>query len=331
MFTTKDIQVFVMTRNRPEMLKQSLISLQKQTAQGFDFYVFDNSDNDDTQRMMADFPSINYIRTSLSVPNANFLKMQELIKKPYILTLHDDDLLHPAYLETALKVINANEGLVVVSSRYQTFDDNDLPQAYRRPQALSKKYYLIKSQAEFALSFWDKPSPIWSGSIIRGEVYKQTDIAALRQKFGKIMDWSLLIECAAKGKSAILFDRNYIFYRRHSGQDTNDEKTAVTIQQILNWLQYFCDFAQGNKKLEDIYFLNAVNNGKSNYFNFSCSKFRQECDLKSFFNLLKIHKLANNAMILYSRRKQSLFYKIITLPQKLLRRRDYFAKYLKSL
>lgn len=331
MLTIKDIQVFIMTRNRPQMLKEAILSVQKQTAQGFDLYIFDNSDNDDTQRMLAEFPSINYIRTSFNRSDANFLKMQELISKPYILTLHDDDLLHPTYMETALKIINANKNIAFVSSKFHVFKDNNLPKDYLRHQKLSTNYYLIPSQAAFALSFWDKPSPIWSGSIIRGEAYKSINMPALRQRFGKIMDWPLIVECLAKGKAAILTDSKYIFYRIHSGQDTNDEKTAVTIQQILNWLQFFRDFTTSNKGLQNIYFLNAVNNAKSNYFNFSCAKTRQQCDLPSFFNLLKIHKLATAAMIRYSRRKESLYFKLITLPVKLLRTQDFYSKYIKKL
>ena len=56
---------------------------------------------------------------------------------------------------------------------------------------------------DFALSFWDKPSFSWSGSIIKSELYKKVLPDVLRQRYGKIFDWPLLVEAMQTGKASL--------------------------------------------------------------------------------------------------------------------------------
>lgn len=87
---------------------------------------------------------------------------------------------------------------------------------------------------DFALSFWDKPSLSWSGSIIKSELYKKVLPDVLRQRYGKIFDWPLLVEAMQTGKAVSFCDKNCFFYRIHAQQDTVCDATGVTLEQLVN-------------------------------------------------------------------------------------------------
>ncbi len=97
-----------MTRNRPDLLKQTLKTLLWQIGGPFDIWVIDNSTNEDTANLIKkEYPQVHYEHTiGGALFLANLEKMKSLMTTPYTLTLHDDDLLAPDYLVNALKLLN---------------------------------------------------------------------------------------------------------------------------------------------------------------------------------------------------------------------------------
>ena len=273
MFTSKDIRCFVMTRNRPELLKQTLKTVLWQEGGPWDIWVVDNSPNTDTEKLIkTQYPQIHYEHTIYS---NNIKRVQELMDTSYTFLMHDDDLIAPNYLQTALKALNSYPNLAGVFSKYKIMPSLNFPSDLEK-QKLSTKHWLIENQADFTLSFWDRPSCCWTGSIIKSDSYKVLDIGRYLNTFGKIFDWPLLIETVGNNKT-IIFKDNYIFYRAHKGQDTFDENTAITSRQFLNWLKFFKEFAETNKELEKIYIMRAYDNAMSNYQKFLSKKEQKNC------------------------------------------------------
>ena len=100
----KDIQVYILSRNRSEFLKVTLDSLMKQNDSliKFDIIVSDSSDNDDVSKMInEDYENknIKYIRRSgiTSHMGHTQLVVSEL-NSEYSVIFHDDDILHPDYI-----------------------------------------------------------------------------------------------------------------------------------------------------------------------------------------------------------------------------------------
>ena len=129
MYTNKDIRCFIMTRNRADLLVDSLNSLLAQKGGPWDIWVIDNSTDNKTEDLIkTKYKDIHYERTQGgTIFVANMERMQSLMTTPYTLTLHDDDLLAPNYLENVLKAINCYPDLAGVFSKYSNFTNQNIP------------------------------------------------------------------------------------------------------------------------------------------------------------------------------------------------------------
>lgn len=329
-FSTTDIRLFIWTANRPAYCKQALESLLAQKG-ALDIWVLDNSNNDETKEMLQFYPNIHYIKTDKNISLANFKKMQELMQTPYVLTLHDDDLLHPDYLELALKVLNKYPDVSFIGAKQNQFFTAEPPAEYHQRPILSDQHWLIENQADFALSFWDRPSPSWSGSIIKSQFYKNINPDLIKQRYGKIFDWPLLVEIMHTGKAISFCDKNCFFYRIHANQDTVCDATGVTLEQFVNWLNLFHQYSLEKTDLYKIYFRKSVSNILNNWRIFVSSKEKVKRTEKELLQYLKDKKLLTECMLFsYNMAKRKLT-KVFNLPFKLYYTRNYYKKMLKRL
>jgi len=254
MFTSKDIRCFIPTYNRPALLLQTLKTLLWQECGPLEIYVLDNSTNDETKNLIEEkfSASVNYVDNRADQkPLANFRKIRELAITPYSLVVHDDDLLTPAYLKNVLNLLNTYDDISGIFSKFNIFYGLDFLTELAEKH-FTQKHWLLQNKADFALSFWDKPACCWTGSVLKSCLYKTTPLENLHKNFGKILDIPFLIEAISQGKVCIFTDK-YIYYRVHSGSDTQDDKTAITLQQLTNWLSYYKKFAATNPELQRIY------------------------------------------------------------------------------
>lgn len=329
-FASTDIRLFIWTANRPVYCQQALKSLLAQKGK-LDIWVLDNSNNDETKEMLASYQHIHYIKTDPKISFANFKKMQELLQTPYALTLHDDDLLHPDYLELALKVLNKYPNVSFIGTKQNQFFTSEPPAGYQQRPILSGDYWLIDNQADFALSFWDEPSPSWSGSIIKSQFYKNIDPDLIKQRYGKIFDWPLLIEIMHTGKAISFCDKNCFFYRVHANQDTICDATGVTLEQFVNWLNLFHQYALAKTPLYKIYFRRSVSNILNTWRVFVSSREKVKRTESELLQYLKHEKLLTDPMLFYHKMEARSLTKICALPLKLYCKRNYYKTMLKHL
>lgn len=111
----KNLDVFVLTYNRAEYLKIMLDSLCTQTATGFNIKVLNNCSTDNTIEVVKDIQkkhperNIQIITNEKNLGNAgNFKRSQELANNEYTAIFHDDDAIHPEYIETAMEIFKDN-------------------------------------------------------------------------------------------------------------------------------------------------------------------------------------------------------------------------------
>ncbi|MDR0645666.1 MAG: glycosyltransferase family 2 protein [Elusimicrobiota bacterium] len=328
MFSINDIQIFVITRNRPEMLKQALHSVLNQYACGSEIYVLDNSTDDTTQKTMIDYPKIRYIKTDPLLPFANFLTAQSLMAMPYSMILHDDDLIHPDYISLALKILNSVKDITYIGCKNTTFYDNNIPDEYKNPTRLSEEFFIIDNPDDFTLGFWSKINSNWSCSIIKSSIYKQADMPADYKLYGKVNDLAMLSQIMSNGKgnAVITKDKRALFYRNHVLSDRFNEKTALTRQQLTNYISLFYKRSRSNKYLRRIYFLYVIDNIKDNFI----PKIT-DTDINSFLISLKEKGLLSAAILLYNKRKENLLIRLFFLPVQFIYKRNYYKKFLRKL
>ena len=132
----KNIQVYILSSNRPVYLKEALDSVLKQNHSliKFEIIVSDNSDNDDVCKMIdRDYAqkNIKYIRRSgnMSLMGHTQLVVSEL-NSEYVVIFHDDDILYPDYMNVMSSFLNNND-VVAVGCNGMNFSDNVLDSKLR--------------------------------------------------------------------------------------------------------------------------------------------------------------------------------------------------------
>lgn len=183
---------------------------------------------------------IRYIKTTGFL--GNFNKAREIVKKPYCMLFHDDDILHPNYLEFALKLLNKYSNTSLITTRYTEFFDNDVPNVF--PE-IKPKYYLFDKQKDFATHMFFIELIAYAPAIYRTKDFLRTEIEY--DKFNKFNDWPFMVKISQCGNCILLDDKKIFYVRRHSGQDTWTYKNVPNFEQIVNWDKIFYDIFKKSK------------------------------------------------------------------------------------
>lgn len=139
------LDAIVLTYNRAKTLAVMLESLCTQTAQGFHITVLNNASTDNTleivKKLQCEYPNrdIKVITNKRNLGNVgNFKESQKIAKNTYTAIFHDDDAIHPEYIETAMKLLSENEDAVLCTGNaYPYYNVNNYNWSY-----LNKNYYL---------------------------------------------------------------------------------------------------------------------------------------------------------------------------------------------
>lgn len=230
MYTLNDIQIFVATYNRAELLKITLTNLLKQTVGQPSIIVLDNNSPDHTQQVVQDFSPfhIQYVKTSGFLGNFNQARKQ--INKPFCMIFHDDDLLHPFYLQRVLQALNTYPNVSLVTSAFTTFtrdEDTDLS------GELSSEHFFFQSPVDWASYMYFMEGVSYAPAVYRTNDFLQTELEY--DKFNKFNDWPFLAKLSLRGNVVFLSDLKCMFARQHAGQDSNNAANFPTIQQMVNW------------------------------------------------------------------------------------------------
>jgi glycosyltransferase involved in cell wall biosynthesis len=100
------ISIAIPTRDRPQSLKATLESLDRQTQGSFDIVVA-NSGQIAVEHLLSSFPRLDaqYLRRSNDSPSEeNWKAAVEGCKSDFVVTLHDDDTLAPRFIEARLAI-----------------------------------------------------------------------------------------------------------------------------------------------------------------------------------------------------------------------------------
>jgi glycosyltransferase involved in cell wall biosynthesis len=113
------VQIVILSRDRPKYLKESLDSVLNQNLSkvAVKVIVSDNSEKEEVRKMIErDYPSHNfkYIRRNPPVPAKEHFQLTiSECEEKYIVMFHDDDMMHPDYVETMLPFIQ-KEGVCFI-------------------------------------------------------------------------------------------------------------------------------------------------------------------------------------------------------------------------
>ena len=234
------IEVFILTYNRLQFLRQSLESVLAQTVPA-PITVIDNHSDDGTESYMRAAASANllveYVRNPSNIGYAgSFAKVLERAKMPYVMLFHDDDILHPEYIGDANLALQKHPGAEMVMS-----DGSGVPSAamnagnWAKPRRAA---FLCKDRNaavafHYAIGKMMFPTVVYKTENLRGAQFDALN------SIGKIYDKVLVCNALKSGPSIVFTDKCYLRYRLHGGQDSNDISTAVSVSNVSNYLSYF--------------------------------------------------------------------------------------------
>jgi glycosyltransferase involved in cell wall biosynthesis len=211
----EDLDIFILTYNRAGLLEETLLSILGQTAKGSRIVVVDNFSTDNTPDVVLKY-RVENVRNAKNIGHENnFKKVKELARADWVMVFHDDDLMHPEYVERVIKVINAVEGVVLLGS-LMSFDAK--PAIDKWPEVKGRSF-IGGTPKELAAKLYDG-IPLHFGSV----VYKKEMFLTAKIEddvYGKVFDRPFVLSVASKGKAAIFLDK-LIKYRVHSSQDSQD-------------------------------------------------------------------------------------------------------------
>ena len=99
----------------------------------------------------------------------------------YVLLLHDDDLIHPEYLDLALQVLDAHPGVNLLTANAVSWNIEQEPVVL---PPLSTVGHLFSAR-EYATFVYNAGHPSYSLAIYRGSAFKTLDIPVLLDRYGK--------------------------------------------------------------------------------------------------------------------------------------------------
>lgn len=231
-------EVFVLTYNRKDFLSQAVDSLLKQTVQDFDITIFDNASNDGTddivKKIIDQNPNRRIVFKKAPQNNGslgNFKWAQELASKDYVMLFHDDDILHPKYIETVYALLDRYPDTDLISSANITTSNPD----DKKWKKIKGRYYVLDKAlfAAYLISFkaFTYPSVVYKTSNLK-QVVPEVDI------YGKIADRQIVMDTVQSGAALMLADK-FIQYRIHAGQDSKTLQTGPFEYQIIALLKKY--------------------------------------------------------------------------------------------
>lgn len=220
--TVEDIQVFVLTYNRPDYLLRQLESLAIQTARPSSITVLDDGPNPETKKVVEHFANrgISYAHTFCSGLGENFYEAQKRADRLYTVMLHDDDQTHPKYFELATQVLRAHpECSLLGCNSFDLSPDTIMPF-----DANADTRGWLFNQRDFASFFFNGHFGHFPFFIYKTRNLKRLDACHYLNydgPFGKHGDSAFVPLAVGDGKAAMLSSR-LANYGCHPGQAVVD-------------------------------------------------------------------------------------------------------------
>ncbi len=164
---TKRVSIVVPTKNRAQLLKETIQSVLLQTSPCWELVIIDDGSTDDTAEMMADFVQhdnrIRFLRREGDVVGANVCRNQgaRVAQADWIMFLDSDDLLAENCVENRIRWLERNQDLDFIVCHADAFLDK--PGDLNRPASCFKHEGDLDRFLFFDLP-WLVTGPTWRKS-----------------------------------------------------------------------------------------------------------------------------------------------------------------------
>ena len=296
------LKVYILTRDRPDYLKEAIDSFKKQSFQDFDLEISDNSSSEDTFKIIPK----NYSKVAITrrIPNLSSFEHFNAVRKEalssnyqYFIFFHDDDVAKEDYLKFSFNMIQNSDALAVGTNGFFLRDNKPL----KKIMNIHKDKTLCNPRDVLSFYFNYKYSDTapYPSYIFTKEAVKAIDKFGLPGKYNDVIQ---ILSISHKGK-LIWIKEPLLYYRIHNNQDSfsnriSDRIKLVSLLRKNNFLKLNDDLLQSYKFR---YLLNAFRKKQISrrkkrvifkylFLNFPLFFFRniQGFLLRKYFELLKL-------------------------------------------
>jgi glycosyltransferase involved in cell wall biosynthesis len=237
-----DIEVFIITYNRKNLLEQSINSVLNQSYKPKRITIIDNGSSDGTDQICKKYlkSGVNYIRNIENNQFGVWEQIKNFTNSNYLLVFHDDDIMHPKYLEVVTSNIQKNPELAIICSGMKSFTNQPEIEIIN-----DKTYYLLNNQKDFAYLLYCGFQLPFCSAVYKTEVFKR--LIPKFNLYSKLFDRPFMINASEFGKALVLKGK-YIHLRIHEYQDSNSIAEGLYINQLIELNKFYY------KKLGDSFF-----------------------------------------------------------------------------
>lgn len=215
------ISIAIPTYNRKDYLKECIESILSQSFSDFKIYIFDNCSDYDIENFINDFNDtrIELVKSSHNLGNiGNFARIYNYdFPSEYLVVFHDDDTMHPKFLEINYNLLRKNDDAIFSASSMEFISDHRKINVFR---TLGKELNIIKAkdQRDFVRLLIQNFNLCFDSAVYRtAHIGKNFDTFA--EKYGKWGDRPYLVELSGKGLILIINEK-LVNYRIHLNQDS---------------------------------------------------------------------------------------------------------------
>jgi glycosyltransferase involved in cell wall biosynthesis len=230
------ITIVVPTYNRLDLLDQALASIRAQTFADYEVVVADDAGPTNPLLLLNDQdPRERYLRRETNIGAAsNIWSVMATATSKYVVTLNDDDLWEPEFLNVLVTALEENEEATVSFCDFWHVDANnqilaDVTEASSREFGRADltdglhKPFIYKG-------VWERSIPAAMGAVFR---HSAIDWSNLPDEVGTFYDEWLAYLAVRKGGAVWYTSRRLSRYRVHSGSETGI--ASVSIHTTVKW------------------------------------------------------------------------------------------------
>ena len=298
------LEVIILTYNRAGYFEQALRSVCNQTYKDFTIKVLNNGSTDNTEevfyKVTKEYPErkFNYLKLPENHLDDYYLAQRnKFITSDYVIIFHDDDLMHPRYIEHLMNIIPYYPNCVLLGAKKKISE---------HPENLDwdnpKGKYVIRDVQGMIKMYLKHDTFTFPSLCYKSNILKSTPPRP--DLYGNANDFGAEIDIAKQGEVCELQDK-FVHYRMHNGQDRQPRSIQQRINMAKRYAEYllegdadcvetFCDYVKKLKSADAVLYY------------FLISKYR-----KVSSNINKIFKKDKKARKFRKLKRKMLFYRLM--------------------
>ncbi len=227
------ISICIPTYNRSDLLRQTLVSVTRQTVKPHEILVVDNCSEDDTEAVARSFDGVQYRRNERNLGLAgNWNRCLSLASGDYVSILHSDDLISPDWVKEMSSLIasGAADGAGAIFLPVFTIDIKNRVGAVNILFGSSR----MLPAGESIRTLWSKNHcgvPASGGVLFRRDIFRE--IGLFDERLTTETDALMILRLL--NRYPVYFLRKLLYaYRIHPFQTFDREKQAKGTEKKLN-------------------------------------------------------------------------------------------------